>query len=106
MIDSHVCVLPQVYDSLEKLYLSLKTESRPLPIEGPPPESTTMEVIASAAAAASSPTPNSNGNPFATSPLTEAAKAEENSSLQIEPDVKKQLNGLKVELHALLRGLK
>ena len=64
-----------------------------------------MEVIASAAAAASSPTPNSNGNPFATSPLTETAKAEENPSLQIEPDVKKQLNGLKAELHALLRVL-
>ena len=87
--------------------MSLKTESRPLPIEGPPPESTTMEVIASAAAAASSPTPNPNGNPFATSPLTEAAqaKADENASLQIEPDVKKQLNGLKAELHALLRVL-
>ena len=79
-----------------------------MPIEGPPRESTTMEVIASAAAAASSPSPKSNGNPFATSPLTEAAQAnaeESSSSLQIEPDVKKQLNGLKAELHALLRVL-
>lgn len=110
-LDEYADEIDKVYDSLERLYASLKSDSRPLPIAAPPAapgddettqlRSTPSQLAARIEAGAASAT----GNPFANSPLLPGSAGEDATSLEVEPDVKQQLTGLKSELHALLRVL-
>ena len=97
-----------MYDSLEKLYVSLKTDSRPLPL-GPPPIPTQEATSRPPSLTMAAGDAGSSGNPFAASPLAPAESAgvgeKVSSQLEVEPDVRQQLTGLKSELHALLRVL-